>query len=305
MWTRYSRTDICVNVWVVNRVGMWTMNAYFDQLCRIYPSLDSMFVTQKTLQRLQLEVSLPADLIPDFDLLHQFRNLTTLIVYYEMSHFGAPLKMYQSLLRSRFRLRSFEATAPQIRPISIQALVDLLQSPVLHSLHSLHLSFPGAAEINVENRHVYEAFIIAVDELPDLEELHLWYYLFHLDWIQHFRKSQRLRAIDWAYFRFGPIKLVGHYDDDDLECALWDILAQSQNERCEVRLDCRDYDRYESHSSDGSDDGEDDEEEDDTEEYYNNEYEGYNDAEYTGFLDEDWDYDGDDYGVGGGDDGAS
>jgi hypothetical protein len=234
------------------------------------------FNSQKTLQRLRFLFPTIQPDWPDFDLLHQFSNLTTLHVRV-LSRPGAPFELYQSLLRSPFRLTSFEACAPQIRPVLIKTLVDLLQSPILHSLENLQISFDFGDEINIEDQHVYEALIRAIVELPDLEYLNLLYYLFHPDWIQQFRKSQRLRFVEWGYFRFEPIKLVGRYNDSDLECALVAILAQSQTEKPSVTLDCRDLHRHVPHSSDGSDD---DDEDDD------GEYEGDYDEEYPGYFDE-------------------
>jgi hypothetical protein len=254
----------------------------------LYQSLSALsfkrilpFNSQKTLQRLRFVFRTIEVDLPDFELLHQFSNLTTLHVYV-MSQLAVPLEMFQSLLRSPFRLKSFQACAPQIHPVLIKALVDLLQSPVLHSLQNLQLSFNGGEEINIEDQHVYEAFIRALVELPDLEDLTLSYYLFHPDWIQQFRKSQRLRFVDWGYFRFRPIKLVGRYNHDDLERDLVAILAQSQNEKPRVTLVCQDFDRHEPHSSDGSDDDEDDDEE----------YEGDYDEDYPGIVDEEWGVDG-------------
>jgi hypothetical protein len=233
------------------------------------------FNSKKTLQHLQITVAeMMTDPMPDFALLHQFKNLTTL----QMISRILPVQLYQSLIQSPFRLTSFEASAPRISPMSIITLVRLLQSPVLQNLQNLHISFPGGEDINIDDQPVYEEFVGAIVNLTDLETLNLWYYLLHPDWIQLFRKSRRLRSVEWAYFRFGPITIVGHYDDCDLELTLADILSLPQDEVLNVRFDCRDYDRSDIHSGDEFDD--DDEEDDDEENVPYGDFDDYGGEEY-------------------------
>jgi hypothetical protein len=261
-WLTCDRDSGCTNN-LANLERITFLLPVENALTALYFKRMLPFNSKKTLQDLRISgVEIVAHSMPDFALLHQFENLTT----FEMSNRVSPVQLYESLIQSPFRLKSFRANAPRINPTSITTTVRLLQAPVLHNLQQLGISFPGRAEIKIDDQDIYEQFIEAIVNLPDLETLRLQYYLLHPDWVQLFRKSPRLRSVDWAYFRFRPIT-AGLPDDGDLERTLADILSLPQDEVLNVLINCRDYDnRSRIHSGDESDSDEDDDEGDDDDE---------------------------------------
>jgi hypothetical protein len=191
------------------------------------------------------------DLFPDFALLYQFKNLTTLHTTGYMGQSAgsgdAPPELYsEHLLKSPFRLKSFETLAPGLGHFPIEALVELLESPVLHQLQNLGITFGAISKIDIGERPTYEPFVITIANLPDLEKLRLLNFLMHPDWIQSFRNSPRLKSIHWRYSSFVPIDTVGVYNIFALEFGLAQILTQSQvgDGVPQVRFDCEDYGRY-------------------------------------------------------------
>jgi hypothetical protein len=176
--------------------------------------------------------------IPDFALLHQFENLTTLRTRGRWVPHN--LCVYRSLLQSPFRLKTFETDVPQLNcdPDLIPTLTALLRSPVLHDLQSLQISFCGYTRIDIEKQHIYEPFIKAIGDLPFLEELTLLRFLLHQNWLQHFQNSQRLKYVKWDSSSFRTLDPFGEFKVEDWANDLANILSQFQSKPPRVEISC-------------------------------------------------------------------
>jgi hypothetical protein len=207
--------------------------------------------SKATLEELQLAFPIACppsrDVIEDFPLLHQFENLRILRIktsLLRLTDMNTLVDVYQNLSRCPFQLKTFESNSPKPRPIVVNALVDLLNSPVLHNLVRLRISFAsyteaiGPFEIQIEEKHTYQPLIIAISSLPSLEHLQLFFFPLHVDWIPHFRNSPCLKFVHWVYRSFHPIEAVGEYDFGELEDSLWDVVSRAGGEipRSGVRI---------------------------------------------------------------------
>jgi hypothetical protein len=236
-----------------------------EQLCLLYHDYHSHTELKKALplnsktSLRELELSFPiacdpsTDAIRHFSLLHRFENLTILRLSLTTSGIkdvNIIVNVYQNLSHCPFRLKTFESDSPEPRPNIVNALVNLLKSPVLHNLQNLQTSFatythPRCAgqnhiEMKIEDKHIYEPFITAVANLPALENLELYFFPLLVDWISNFRNSQSLKSVRWLYRDFEPIEVVGEYNLGELENSLWHVLYRAGAEipRSALRIKC-------------------------------------------------------------------
>jgi hypothetical protein len=173
---------------------------------------------------------------PEFALLDQFKNLTTLRT---TGSGDTNAEFYRFLSQSTLRLKAFETEAPI--PDCDQALLDLLRSPVLHNVRCLRLDLWDLCNDDMSGEHIYEEFLRAIVKLPVLESLKFIEFRLHMDWIQHFRNSQHLKSVRWEYRK--DSRLLQPTDLGDLEDALRNILARSGNEMPTVTIKPWEYDR--------------------------------------------------------------
>jgi hypothetical protein len=182
-----------------------------------------------------LQFAFPEDvfelgMVPDIVLLHQFEHLTTL----RTTGHRVPLKLYRLLAESPFRLKTFDSEVPTPDFRVIEALTDLLRSPVFHDLENLRLSFCSYSNFEVHEQHMYQPFIRTMAALPQLESLELHRFPLYKGWLQLFRTSQRLKSVQWEYHSVRHC--VGKYDSKALGKRLLKILTRSGGERPVVRI---------------------------------------------------------------------
>lgn len=172
----------------------------------------------------------------DFELLHQFKNLTSLII---------PLTsgICRDLLESPLRLKEFRTTVFHHDLVYAGAFVDLLNSPILQLVESLGYTFSlqgyswqilEPEPLHIENVYVYEPLVRTIAKLPKLEHLDLGYPLLR-PWLEHFRSSPALKRISWDFHEFSFVHIDGKYDDAELEEALSKILEEFGGE-CRVKI---------------------------------------------------------------------
>jgi hypothetical protein len=192
--------------------------------------------------------------IPKWTLLHQFENLTTLRTTYHSTE--AIVELYRSLQQAPFRLQTLETMTADRTPIVARALVDLLQSPVLHNLRHLKFSFDGHEGLHIDEAPIYEPLIQAIANLPVLESLVQYRVPLHVDWLQHFRNSRYLTSVKWKYHAFGPVDVVGEYAARDMKAVLKAVLGY---EIPSLKICFKEYDDMDEFWSDydGPEDGED------------------------------------------------
>jgi hypothetical protein len=252
------------------------------------------FNSKNSLAEFRCQLPIPIcglDSIPDFELLHQFRNLTAL----HTTSGVAPLKFYESLLKSPLRLKTFESTTPPLSPVTVNALLNLLRSPVLHNLQHLIIHFSGCVDTYIQENPIYERFLCVIVNLPDLENLQLDYFPLHSDWIQLFQKSERLRSVQWLYISFKPLERGGEYKIEQLEERLVNLLSRSRDKPPNVSIRSLDFESDYSEGSDGSDLDLSNNEEYSEYEYYEEEYNSDEDFDEEEGLDG---VGGEDYNVG-------
>jgi hypothetical protein len=179
--------------------------------------------------------------MPEFALLHQFKNLPTLRTT-EIENF-INVEFYRFLSQSTVRLKAFETEAGI--PYSADTLLNLLRSPVLHNVHCLRLGFHDWLSDYTPGEHIYEGFIKAIAKLPALETLKLIEFPLHADWIQHFRNSPRLKCVRWEYPESWKYRNSRPAESDlgGLEEALRNILTRFGDEVPRVRIKCWEYER--------------------------------------------------------------
>jgi hypothetical protein len=188
------------------------------------------------LRKLELDFGVPissSDTLKEFNLLQRFENLKHL----SLRPFSPGLA--RALYESTLRLKTFKAAVDgpydTDYALDTESLVDLLESPILRDVESLHYLLSVSSPMQKPYKSVYERFISTITSLPELRELELTYPIrFH--WFQYFRNSQCLASVRWRHCSTPPVDIItGKYIKVKvLKEALLDVLPRHEEDAAVV-----------------------------------------------------------------------